>query len=108
MPPKKPAATVLATGDGPPLERNKLTIVHFVAVNWAGQQVASSWEAGVPQAVPLGAKDQPSPFDILAGIPTGSRVLVVLPPQQGGKANTDSLAIVADVVGQNGPAKDKA
>lgn len=107
-PPKKPQATVLGQGSGPALEANKLTVVHFVAVSWANQEVAASWDAGVPQAVPLGAKDQPSPFDILAGVPVGSRVLVLLPPQEGGKPKTESLAVVVDVIAQNGPAKEKA
>lgn len=106
-PPKKPQATVLAQGAGPALEPNKLAIVQFVAVSWANQLVASSWDEGVPQAVPLGSKDQPSPFDILAGVPVGSRVLVQLPAQEGGKPKTESLAVVVDVIAQHGSAKEE-
>ncbi len=108
VPPKEPKATVLARGSGAPLEASKVAVMHFEAVSWAGQQVASSWQAGSPQAVPLGSQGQPNPFDILTGIPVGSRVLVVLPPQPGGKATTDSLAVVADVIAQHGPAKEEA
>ena len=106
-PPKAPRKTILAKGLGAPLEKDKLTIVHFEAVSWANQPVGSSWEAGAPQAVPLGAEDQPSPFDILEGVPVGSRVLVTLPPQEGGKADTESIAVVVDVIAQHGPAKEK-
>lgn len=107
-PPKKADATVVVKGTGPGLERGKLTVMHFVAVNWSGQPVSSSWDSGAPQAVPLGAQDQPTPFDVLLGIPIGSRALVVLPPQQGGKAATDSIAVVVDIIAQHGPAKEKA
>lgn len=108
-PPKKPEATILAKGSGPGLEANKLAVMHFQAVTWDGKPVASSWEGGAPQAVPIGGGGgQPTPFDILLGIPVGSRVLITLPPQEGGDPAKDSIAVVADVIAQHGPAKEKA
>jgi FKBP-type peptidyl-prolyl cis-trans isomerase len=104
-PPKAPKVTVLAKGDGPAIARNKLAIVQYEAVNWAGQPLDSTWKTGVPQGFPIGAQGQSSPFDQLAGVPVGSRVMLVLPAQQGGNPAQDSVAVAIDVIGQNGPAK---
>jgi peptidylprolyl isomerase len=110
-PPTKAAATTLAKGDGPAVEKGKLAIVHFDAVSWAGQSIQDSWKTG-PQGVAVGSQ-QPSPFDLLAGVPVGSRVLLTLPAQpapDGSKPDPakESLAVVVDVLAQHGPAKEKA
>jgi hypothetical protein len=55
--------------------------------------------------VPIGGA-QPSPFDLLTGVPTGSRVLLSLPAQTGANPATDSVAVVIDVLALHGPAKD--
>ena len=59
-----------------------------------------------PQGVPIGGA-QPSPFDLLVGIPAGSRVLLTLPAQSGAghDATKESVAVVIDVLGVHGPAK---
>ncbi len=109
-PPKSPVVTVLAKGTGPEVAKNKLAVVEYTAVNWTGKALSSSWqkdEKGVrqgPQGVPIGGA-QPSPFDLLVGIPAGSRVLLTLPAQDGTDATKESVAVVIDVLGVHGPAK---
>lgn len=109
-PPKEPKSTVLATGTGPEVEKGKLGIVQFKAVSWAGDALASTWTetpqspAG-PQGVGVGG-EQPSPFDLLVGVPVGSRVLLELPAQTGSDAAKESVAVVIDVLGQHGPATE--
>jgi peptidylprolyl isomerase len=106
-PPKKPETTVIATGTGPDVEKGKLGVVQFSAVDWTGEPLSSTWAEGGPRGVPVGGA-QPSPFDLLVGIPIGSRVLLELPAQTGADASKESVAVVIDVLAQHGPAKEKA
>jgi peptidylprolyl isomerase len=106
-PPKEPKATVLATGTGPDVVKGKLAVVQFSAVDWTGEPLSSTWKNGGPVGVPVGGS-QPSPFDLLEGVPAGSRVLLELPAQTGTDASTESVAVVIDVLAQHGPAKEKA
>ena len=110
-PPKAPKVTVLAKGTGPAVAKSKLAVVEYTAVDWTGKALSSSWqkdEKGVrqgPQGVPIGGA-QPSPFDLLVGIPAGSRVLLTLPAaDRRGDATKESVAVVIDVLGVHGPAK---
>jgi peptidylprolyl isomerase len=110
-PPAEPETTVLAAGTGPEVEGGKLGIVQFAAVDWTGEALSSTWvddpegaPAG-PQGVSVGGQ-QPSPFDLLVGIPVGSRVLLELPAQEGADPAKESVAVVIDVLAQHGPAKD--
>jgi peptidylprolyl isomerase len=107
-PPKEPKTTVLATGSGPKVVAGKLAVVQFSAVDWAGEPLSSTWQNGGPVGVPVGGGQQPSPFDLLEGVPVGSRVLLELPAQTGADASKDSVAVVIDVLAQHGPAKEKA
>jgi peptidylprolyl isomerase len=107
-PPEEPRTTVLATGSGPKAEEGKLTIVQFAAVSWNGEELESTWDQGGPVGVPVGGGTQPSPFDLLAGVPVGSRVLLELPAATGEDAKTGSIAVVIDVLAQHGPAKEAA
>lgn len=113
-PPKEPKTTVLATGTGPEVVKGKLGIVQYTAVDWTGGALSSTWQEGPqgggvpgPQGVPVGG-EQPSPFDLLVGIPVGSRVLLELPAQTGSDAAKESVAVVIDILGQHGPAKETA
>jgi peptidylprolyl isomerase len=112
-PPKAPVVTVLAKGSGPKVTKGKLVVVEYSAVNWTGQALSSSWvkdQSGLipgPQGVPIGGQ-QPSPFDLLSGVPTGSRVLLTLPAQSGTDPTKESVAVVIDVIGLHGPAKASA
>jgi peptidylprolyl isomerase len=102
VPPKAPVATVLAAGTGPKVLKGHLLVVQYSAVSWDGKPLGKTWGAGGPQALPT------SISDLLAGEPVGSRVLLDLPPQQtGGDATKDSVAVVIDIIGQNGTAKQE-
>jgi len=105
-PPKEPKTTVLATGSGPDVAPGQLGVVQYTAVDWTGGALSSTWQDG-PQGVPIGG-EQPSPFDLLAGIPVGSRVLLELPAQEGADPDTKSVAVVIDVLGQHGSTKGSA
>jgi peptidylprolyl isomerase len=100
-PPAKQTAVVLAQGSGQPVEKGALVIAQYEAVSWAGKEAGSTWRQGAPQGVGVGVQGQPSPFDQLAGVPVGSRMLLLLPPQQGGAPAKDSIAVVVDVVAQH-------
>jgi peptidylprolyl isomerase len=107
-PPKEPKATVLAKGTGPKAGKGKLAIVEYKAVSWSGKPLASSWGKG-PNGGPVGVPiltGQPNPFDLLDGIPAGSRVLLTLPATTGADASQESVAVVVDLLGLHGPAKD--
>lgn len=101
-PPTKPKTTVIATGTGPKVVKGELGVVQFSAVSWAGDPLRTTWATG-PEGVAIGGQ-QPSPFDLLVGIPIGSRVLLELPAQEGADAATESVAVVIDVIAQHGPA----
>lgn len=112
-PPKKPTATTLATGAGPAVAKGKLLIVQYKAVSWAGKELSKTWgTGGGARGVPVGATQaatngQANPFDLLIGKPVGSRVLLTLPAQKPAQAATDSIAVVIDIVGENGTAKQE-
>lgn len=112
-PPKVPSTTVLATGTGPEVVKGKLGVVQYSAVDWTGKPLSSTWQDSAdggtagPRGVPIGA-EQPSPFDLLVGIPVGSRLLLELPAQEGADPTKDSVLVVIDVLAQHGPAKDSA
>jgi peptidylprolyl isomerase len=105
-PPKAPAATVVAEGDGEAVTKGKLAVVQYEAVNFAGQPLDTTWEAKVPRGFPIGVEGQATPFDELEGVPVGSRVLLMLPAQQGGDPKKDSVIVAIDVLALHGPAKD--
>ena len=110
-PPKEPTVNVLAKGTGPAIAQGKLAVVEYTAVNWAGDPLSSSYDPAQtggrqgPQGVPIGG-EQPSPFDLLVGVPAGSRVLLTLPAQTGTDAAKESVAVVIDVLGVHGSAKE--
>jgi peptidylprolyl isomerase len=106
-PPKAPVTTVLSKGGGPAVTKGKLVVLQFTAVDWTSKPLTSTWKDG-PRGVPVGAEGQPSPFDLLEGSPVGSRVLLQLPSPTGSDASTESVAVVIDILGQHGPAKEKA
>lgn len=105
-PPTEPKTTVLATGLGAEVVKGELGIVQFSAVGWSGEALRTTWTTG-PEGVPIGG-EQPSPFDLLVGIPVGSRVLLELPAQDGADPTKESVAVVVDVLGQHGTAKKES
>lgn len=108
-PPKAPATMVVATGSGEKVAKGNLLIVQYTASSWANKALSKTWGVQGPQGVPVGAANgQPNPFDLLIGTPVGSRVLLTLPAQKGTDANKESVAVVIDVLGQNGTAKKES
>jgi peptidylprolyl isomerase len=107
-PPKAAAATVIDKGTGKPVTKGKLVVVQYTAVNFANEPLDTTWEARVPRGFGVGIEGRATPFDELVGIPVGSRVLLLLPAQQGGDPKKDSVAVVIDIVAMHGPAKEAA
>jgi peptidylprolyl isomerase len=104
--PKKAVTVLLAKGSGAAV-RPGLLVFQFIGVNWANKAFPSTWTNGSPAAQAIGQAGQPNPLDALVGIPIGSRVLVEIPPQAGGKP-TDTAAVVIDIVAEPGTAKEAA
>ena len=80
--------------------------------DWAGEaleQLVRQAQTGGrqgPQGVPIGG-EQPSPFDLLVGIPAGSRVLLTLPAQAGhGRGQGERRRRHRRPRRQHGPAKE--
>jgi peptidylprolyl isomerase len=110
-PPKTGAVTVLATGAGEKVATGHLVVVQYSAVDWTGAELNKTWGGDGPQGVPVGvAGEAPgsNPFNLLIGKPVGSRVLLTLPAEQGTDATKKSVAVVIDIIGQNGTAKEEA
>jgi peptidylprolyl isomerase len=110
-PPKTSKVTVLATGAGPAVTKGHLIVVQYSAVDWTGASLSKTWGGDGPQGVPVGsagAAPGSNPFDLLIGTPVGSRVLLTLPAQKGTDATKKSVAVVIDIIGQNGTAKEES
>ena len=98
----QPKAIVLATGAGPAVATGKLVVTQYSAVSWDGTSLGKTWGAGGPQDVPAAIAD------LLVGTPVGSRVLLELPADPGVDATKKSVAVVIDIIGQNGTAKEES
>jgi peptidylprolyl isomerase len=110
--PTASTVTVIAQGTGPAVADGQV-LAQYVAVGWDGSALGSTWpiagqplpSAGSPnsgpQQLPVAAG---GPFEKLAGVPVGSRVLVQIPgtpadPASGSPAQP-SVAAVIDVLAQ--------
>jgi peptidylprolyl isomerase len=110
-PPKTPTPTIVSTGSGEKVAKGHLIVVQYVAADWTGKEVGKTWGGQGPQGVPVGAAGAApgsNPFDLLVGIPVGSRVLLTLPADPGADAKKQSIAVVIDILGQNGTAKEES
>ncbi len=103
-PPDKTKTIVLAKGTGKAVTPG-LLVVQYVAVDWTGKVVQSTWQDGTPTGLPLSAG---ADADALKGVPLGSRVLLELPAQDASKAASQSTAIVLDLIAEPGTAKEAA
>ena len=113
-PPAKLSVTTLIKGTGPKTVTGDTLVVQYIGVNWRTSQVfGSSWPTaqspgGNPYSVQLGGKILAGWNDGLAGIPVGSRVMLVIPPALGygpiggqpsaGILKTDTLVFVVDIL----------
>ncbi|GAB2601909.1 FKBP-type peptidyl-prolyl cis-trans isomerase [Pseudactinotalea suaedae] len=105
--PAEPAVYRLADGSGDPVAMGQSVAVAFSVVYWDGSSLETSWSPaygesadseGVvsPTSGPLVAVlGQGTIFDLLDGVPVGSRVVLVAPSSESGPA----IAVVADVLG---------
>ncbi|HTX82338.1 MAG TPA: FKBP-type peptidyl-prolyl cis-trans isomerase [Streptosporangiaceae bacterium] len=115
-PPKKLSVTTLIKGTGSTLAKGDTVVTQYVGVNWrTGKVFGSSWPSSQDSAGQLlsfqvdGTQVLPGLSDALAGIPVGSRVMVVIPPAlgygpEGGQSSAgikknDTLVFVVDVLG---------
>jgi peptidylprolyl isomerase len=107
-----PAETKQATlieGDGPVVKANQFITAHYHGLLWKdGSVFDSSWERGAVADFPIGAgKVIPGWDKTLVGKTVGSRVLLVIPPEDGygtqgnpngGISGTDTLVFVVDIL----------
>jgi FKBP-type peptidyl-prolyl cis-trans isomerase len=110
-PPNKLVVTTLIKGSGPPVSKGQEVVTQYVGVIWrTGTVFDSSWSRGAP----FGFQIDASPAQIipgwdtgLLGVPVGSRVMLVIPPNDGygssgessaGIKGTDTLVFVVDVL----------
>lgn len=106
-PPAELVTQQLIKGDGAKVEADSTVAVHLLGANWrTGEVVESSWAQGQPYVLPVaglfeGLKNG------LVGQTGGSRVEVVVPPEQGfgedipgtDVKKNDTLVFVVDIVG---------
>ncbi|MGI9008378.1 MAG: FKBP-type peptidyl-prolyl cis-trans isomerase [Streptosporangiaceae bacterium] len=111
-PPSKLAVKTLIKGTGAPVKAGQSVVVRYVGSIWrTGKVFNSNWPTTTQPSTP------PSVFKLgqvipawntgLVGVPTGSRVMLVVPPAEGygskgnpqaGISGTDTLVFVVDVL----------
>ncbi|MFI6711609.1 FKBP-type peptidyl-prolyl cis-trans isomerase [Nonomuraea sp. NPDC050478] len=108
-PPGGFAAAVLGRGTGPAVEAGRLLVVQYVAAAWSDRRiVTSTWERGRPEAFTIGDGSVIRGWNrALTGVPAGSRVAMVVPPDDGygatgrrglGIGPEETLVYVVDVL----------
>lgn len=87
--PAESSVTVLARGSGEEVPGENATVhINYAATTWDNSTTESTWEYAQPLQVPMGSGTY---FDLLAGVPVGSRVAMLVAP-------TDSEPAMAAVV----------
>jgi peptidylprolyl isomerase len=110
--PGKLITKTLIKGTGAPVAKGQEVVTQYVGVNWRTRKVFdSSWSRQQPFGFQLDASPEqiiPGWDKGLAGVPVGSRVMLVIPPvdgygktgnSQAGIKGTDDLVFVVDVLG---------
>lgn len=111
--PKKPSdelqVITLIEGDGPPARDNSLVTFDYFGQVYGTDKVFDESFSKEPVTFPLGVGGLIKGWDEgLVGVPRGSRVLVIAPPEfgygeggnpQAGIGGTDTLAFVVDILG---------
>jgi len=84
-PPTELVVETVVAGDGPAVADGDLLVVDYVGLLWdGGQEFDSSWEREAPSTFPIGTGGVIDGWDAgLVGQTVGSRVLLVVPPDQG-------------------------
>lgn len=106
--PNELVAQVLIAGDGPVITAGQTVTLQYTGIIWAtGALFDTSWETGAVD-FPIGTGATIAGFDSsLVGQTIGSRVLIVIPPDQGygsqgnpqaGISGTDTLVFVVDLL----------
>lgn len=105
-PPTELVVQLLVEGEGPETQAGQAVTVHYTGVSWdTGQMFDNSLERGAPFTVnPLG---QASVIDGwnegLQGLPVGSRVMLILPPDlaygdEGSELSGQTLVFIVDIL----------
>jgi peptidylprolyl isomerase len=108
-PPTELVIQPLIVGDGPTVESGQTVTVQYVGVLWSdGSVFDSSWERGAPVDFPVGTGGVLPGFEEgLIGQTVGSRVMLIIPPDEGygeqgnpqaGITGTETLVFVIDVL----------
>lgn len=106
---------VLSRGAGAPVRAEDLLVAHYLGETWSGKRIfEETWDDGIPAAFSIGIEAMIPAWDKgLVGVPSGSRVLLVVTPDEGYGAEglperdiggTDVLVYVVDVLGRHGAA----
>ncbi|GAA1006399.1 hypothetical protein Aple_031620 [Acrocarpospora pleiomorpha] len=94
-PPKSLTIHTLHQGSGPPIHPGSTIVVQYVTTPWAAKTPTdASYARGGPNGFLLAENSVPPGWvKGLTGIPTGSRVLLVAPPQPGFTTTTGGVII---------------
>ncbi len=93
--PAQPAVSVLAKGTGAPVVAG-LLVAQYAATAYDGTVAGSTWKIGSPAGIAIAASGLTNAFDVLRGVPLGSRVLIRLPASTG----RPGVAVVVDLIAQ--------
>jgi peptidylprolyl isomerase len=107
-PPTTIVSQTLVQGTGAPVQDNQTVVAQYRYWVWAsGNQVDSTWDRTVPVTFQVGQLQVVGNWDAeLVGVPVGSEVMVVLPPDKAfgdgkppsGVSATDTLVFVVDIL----------
>lgn len=111
-PPADLVVKVLSKGKGPQVASGEIVVVDYVGLRWEdGQTFDSSFDRGSPAGFTIGTGSVIPGWDkALVGVPAGSRLLLVLPPDEAYGDNPpegapiqagDTLVFVVDVLGSH-------
>ncbi|MFD0854960.1 FKBP-type peptidyl-prolyl cis-trans isomerase, partial [Actinomadura adrarensis] len=109
-PPGDLRAEVLIEGTGPVTTKNDTVLVKYKGINWRdGKEFDTTWDDSSLAPFPLNTTDgMKGFFQSLQGKKIGSRVLLVIPPEDGygkdgnpqaGIKGTDTTVFVVDILG---------
>ena len=98
--PKAVTVTVLARGTGAKVVGG-LCVVAYEAVDFTGASAGSTWTTGTPAGAKVNPTGSAGPFDLVRGLPLGSRVLIQVPKQ----GKQQAIAVVVDLIAQPTTAK---